>query len=69
HWVKGHDTLLANVHDSLRSGGVVRFNFAGDGNCGNFFLVLREAMAHPTGMQETEAFRAVESVKASRIQV
>jgi len=47
HWVKGHDTLLANVHDSLRSGGVVRFNFAGDGNCGNFFLVLREAMAHP----------------------
>jgi trans-aconitate methyltransferase len=47
HWIKDHDTLLANVHRSLRNGGIVRFNFAGNGNCSNFFLVLGEAMAHP----------------------
>ncbi len=46
HWIKDHDTLLANVHRSLRNGGVIRFNFAGNGNCSNFFLVLGEAMAH-----------------------
>ncbi len=47
HWITDHDSLLANVHRSLRNGGIVRFNFAGDGNCGNFFLVLREALAYP----------------------
>ncbi len=47
HWIKDHDTLLTNVHRSLRNGGVVRFNFAGDGNCSNVFQVIREAMAHP----------------------
>lgn len=47
HWIKDHHALLANVHRSLRNGGVVRFNFAGDGNCRNFFLVVREAVAHP----------------------
>lgn len=47
HWIKDHDTLLANVHRSLRDGGAVRFNFAGDGNCLHFFQVVREAMIHP----------------------
>lgn len=47
HWIKDHDTLLANVFRSLKTGGIVRFNFAGDGNCSNFFLVIREAMVHP----------------------
>jgi trans-aconitate 2-methyltransferase len=47
HWIKDHDTLLANVHRSLRDGGIARFNFAGDGNCLNFFQVLREGMEHP----------------------
>ncbi len=51
HWVKDHQRLLRNVHRALRPGGRLRFNFAGDGNCSNFFTVIREAMAN-------EAFRA-----------
>lgn len=44
HWVKDHRRLLANVLRSLKKGGIVRFNFAGDGNCANFYRVVREAM-------------------------
>jgi trans-aconitate 2-methyltransferase len=47
HWVKNHRTLLENVHRALRQGGVLRFNFAGDGNCANFFSVVKEAMLLP----------------------
>jgi len=45
HWVKNHRRLLEHVRRSLRAGGRVRFNFAGDGNCSHFFKVIREAMA------------------------
>lgn len=45
HWIKDHKRLLQNVHRSLRHNGVVRFNFAGDGNCSHFFFVVREAIA------------------------
>jgi trans-aconitate 2-methyltransferase len=45
HWVKDHPRLLRNVHQALRAGGRLRFNFAGEGNCSNFFVVVREAMA------------------------
>ncbi len=44
HWVKDHRRLLRNVRRALREGGRLRFNFAGDGNCANFFAVIREAM-------------------------
>jgi len=44
HWVKDHKKLLKNCHRALKSNGMVRFNFAGDGNCQNFFKVIREAM-------------------------
>jgi trans-aconitate 2-methyltransferase len=44
HWVKDHRRLLHNVHRALRPTGRVRFNFAGDGNCLNFFAVVRVAM-------------------------
>ncbi|MBU0621516.1 MAG: methyltransferase domain-containing protein [Gammaproteobacteria bacterium] len=47
HWIKDHDALLGNVHRALRPGGMLRFNFAGDGNCANFFSVVREAMSLP----------------------
>ncbi|PKP59652.1 MAG: methyltransferase type 11, partial [Candidatus Altiarchaeales archaeon HGW-Altiarchaeales-1] len=40
HWVKDHKKLLANCHTALKSGGIIRFNFAGDGNCSNFFAVV-----------------------------
>ncbi|NTU52752.1 MAG: methyltransferase domain-containing protein [Chlorobiaceae bacterium] len=45
HWVKDHRRLLGNVRRALRPGGRVRFDFAGEGNCMNFFSVVREIMA------------------------
>ena len=44
HWVREHDKLLQKVRQGLRPEGVLRFNFAGDGNCSRFFRVVREAM-------------------------
>ncbi|MDD5056352.1 MAG: methyltransferase domain-containing protein [Sideroxydans sp.] len=47
HWIKNHHALLENVHRALKQGGVLRFNFAGDGNCANFFSVVKEAIKLP----------------------
>jgi len=47
HWVKNHKLLLLNCYKALKSGGVIRFNFAGDGNCSNFYEVVREVMNYP----------------------
>ena len=44
HWIKDHCRLLANVLTGLRTDGVARFSFAGDGNCSNLFRVLDEVM-------------------------
>lgn len=44
HWVREHGTLLRKVRQGLRAGGVLRFNFGGDGNCSHFFRVVKEAM-------------------------
>lgn len=44
HWVKDHYRLLRNVLKALRDGGLLRFNFAADGNCSHFFKVIRKAM-------------------------
>lgn len=46
HWIKDHEKLLQNVFRALRPGGRIRFNFAGEGNCRNFFKVVQEAIAH-----------------------
>jgi trans-aconitate 2-methyltransferase len=48
HWVKDHRRLLHNVQRALRPTGRARFNFAGDGNCSNFFAVVRVAMDQET---------------------
>jgi trans-aconitate 2-methyltransferase len=45
HWVKDHERLFRKVRQSLREDGILRFNFAGDGNCSRFFKVVREAMS------------------------
>ena len=47
HWIKDHQTLLNNALRALHKGGVLRFNFAGDGNCANFFGVVKEALQLP----------------------
>ena len=44
HWVKDHKSLLGKVFKGLRKGGLLRFNFAADGNCARFFKVIRIAM-------------------------
>jgi trans-aconitate methyltransferase len=44
HWVTNHNAMLEGVYRSLKPGGRVRFNFAGQGNCENFFRVVREAI-------------------------
>lgn len=45
HWVKDHERLLRNARRSLRPEGLLRFNFAGEGNCSVFISVIQEAMA------------------------
>lgn len=44
HWVKDHHRLLKRVFEALRSGGLLRVNFAADGNCSYFFKVIHKAM-------------------------
>jgi len=41
-WVKNHELLLDNCLRALKINGVIRFNFAGDGNSSNFFEVVRK---------------------------
>ncbi len=42
HWIKDHKKLLVNCHTALKSGGIIRFNFAGDGNRSNFLPLLKK---------------------------
>ena len=44
HWIKNHNTLLRNVFNCLRNGGIARFQFAADGNCSNLLRIIREVM-------------------------
>lgn len=45
HWVKDHHRLLDRVFSALRPGGILRFNFAADGNCSTFNRIVQELMA------------------------
>jgi len=47
HWVKDHNVLLRKVRRSLRKNGIVRFNFAGAGNCYSLLAVVKTAMKNP----------------------
>jgi trans-aconitate methyltransferase len=44
HWVKNHRKLLENSLTALRAGGIIKWNFAGDGNCSNFFDTVKAVM-------------------------
>lgn len=44
HWVKDHEKLFENVYRALRPGGRIRFNFAADGNCSNFYKIIKEVI-------------------------
>jgi trans-aconitate 2-methyltransferase len=45
HWIKNHENMLHRVYLALRDGGVIRFNFAADGNCSRFIRATRDAMS------------------------
>jgi trans-aconitate methyltransferase len=45
HWIMDHNKLLLSVYKALKDGGIVRFNFAGDGNCSSLYKVVQEIMA------------------------
>jgi trans-aconitate 2-methyltransferase len=47
HWIKDHNKLLANCNKALVKGGMMRFNFAGRGNCETFNTIARELMSLP----------------------
>lgn len=42
HWVKNHEKLLLNSFNALKRNGVLLWDFAGNGNCSNFYEVVRE---------------------------
>lgn len=42
HWIKDHERLLQNSYKALKDNGHILWDFAGDGNCSNFFEVIRE---------------------------
>ena len=44
HWVKDHGRLLKNSFRALKDCGHLLWDFAGDGNCSNFFDVIRKEM-------------------------
>ncbi len=44
HWITDHQSLLSRVYRALKKNGIVRFNFAGKGNCATFFKIVREVM-------------------------
>ncbi|PRX31037.1 trans-aconitate methyltransferase [Orenia metallireducens] len=44
HWVKDHNNLLNNCFKALKPKGTIRFNFAADGNCSNYFGVIRRTI-------------------------
>jgi len=44
HWVKNHERLLKNSLIALKTNGIIRWNFAGDGNCLNFFDTVKTVM-------------------------
>ncbi len=56
HWVKDHTKLLKNIFQALKTNGVLRFNFAADGNCSYFFKVIRQAMSEKEYIQYFKEF-------------
>lgn len=44
HWVKDHHSLMKNAFAALKPCGLILWDFAGDGNCSNFFAVIQEVI-------------------------
>jgi trans-aconitate 2-methyltransferase len=48
HWIFDHRQLLSDCRTLLRPGGMIRFSFAGAGNCETFNRIVRETMDRPS---------------------
>ena len=44
HWINNHSAFLASAYRALKKGGLLRVNFAAEGNCSNFISVVKSAM-------------------------
>lgn len=44
HWVKNHEKLLPKAFKALKEKGILLWDFAGDGNCSNFFETVQETI-------------------------
>ena len=47
HWVIDHRKLFRKIYSGLKNQGIVRCNFAADGNCSYFFKIIKQAMQLP----------------------
>lgn len=56
HWVKDHKKLLKNCYSALKPGGIIRFNFAGEGNCSNFYGVMQKTISNELYKKYFESF-------------
>lgn len=45
HWVKDHEMLLSILYRALKESGLLRVNFAGEGNCSTLNRVVQDIMA------------------------
>jgi trans-aconitate 2-methyltransferase len=56
HWVKDHKNLLESCYKALTTDGYIRFNFAANGNCSNFFNTVSQVMTKPEFKPYLETF-------------
>jgi len=56
HWVKDHSLALRQINRSMKSGGVMRVQFAGEGNCMNLIPVLKGIMDSPEFKDDFSSF-------------
>jgi trans-aconitate 2-methyltransferase len=49
HWIPDHRQLLSDCRKVLRPDGMIRFSFAGDGNCENFNRIVKETISSGRG--------------------
>lgn len=56
HWIKDHKKLLKNCYSALKPGGSIRFNFAGQGNCSNFYKVIQNIISNEIYLKYFESF-------------
>jgi len=56
HWVHDHQRLLAAAYQALRSRGVVRFNFAAEGNCSQLIAVLHQVKSTSQFRRQFDGF-------------